>query len=139
MFTVPRNYDPSLHPFEAAREYTRALNSVKLSKVFAKPFIGNLDGHKDSVACVCKHPKRLSILLSGAYDGEVKVWSLSQRICERSILAHDSIVRGIAFGENAEHFITVGDDKTIKTWKTQKPNEDEEDVPIKTIISKVSI
>jgi hypothetical protein len=34
------------HPFEAEREYTRALNSVKLEKVFAKPFLGALDGHR---------------------------------------------------------------------------------------------
>ncbi len=36
------------HPFEAEREYTRALNSVKLEKVFAKPFLGALDGHRQT-------------------------------------------------------------------------------------------
>ncbi|XP_015606166.1 DDB1- and CUL4-associated factor 13 [Cephus cinctus] len=136
---VPRNYDPLLHPFEAPREYTRALNAVKLERVFAKPFIGNLDGHRDSVSCICKHPARLSVLLSGAYDGELKIWDLPQRICERSFLAHDGIVRGIAFTANAEHFITVGDDKTIKTWKTEKPSFGEEEEPIKTIVSKTII
>lgn len=49
----------------------KALNAVKLERVFAKPFVGNLDGHKDGVSCITKHPKRLSVLLSGAYDGEV--------------------------------------------------------------------
>lgn len=68
---VPRNYDPSLHPFEVPREYVKAMNAVKLERVFAKPFIGNLDGHKDGVSCLAKHPKSLSLLLSGAYDGEV--------------------------------------------------------------------
>ena len=28
-----RNRDPKLHPFEKGREYTRALNAVKLDKV----------------------------------------------------------------------------------------------------------
>ena len=70
-FAVPRNYDPSLHPFESLREYTRALNAVKLERVFAKPFIGSLDGHQDGVSCLGKHPSRLSLLVSGAYDGEV--------------------------------------------------------------------
>lgn len=131
---MPRNYDPALHPFEAAREYTRALNAVKLERVFAKPFIGNLEGHKDAVYCVSKHPGSLSTLLSGAYDGEVRVWDLPQRKCERSFLAHDGIVRGIAFTPDAENFITIGDDKTIKTWKFG--NEDE---PTNTVISKTVV
>jgi len=42
---VPRNLDPDLHPFEAAREYTQALNAAKLERVFAKPFLGSLDEH----------------------------------------------------------------------------------------------
>jgi len=71
VFAVPRNYDPSLHPFEGLREYTRALNAVKLERVFAKPFVGNLDGHQDGVSCLGKHPQHLSLLVSGSYDGEV--------------------------------------------------------------------
>lgn len=37
---IPRNIDPSLHPFEGPREYVRALNATKLERVFAKPFVG---------------------------------------------------------------------------------------------------
>lgn len=132
-----------MHPFEAAREYTRALNAVKLDRVFAKPFIGCLEGHKDGVSSVCKHPERLSIFLSGAFDGEIKIWNLPQRTCEKTILAHDGIIRGITFAEETEHFISVGDDKTIKTWKINEStnyddnNEDDKDEPINTIISRV--
>ena len=68
---VPRNYDASLHPLQAPREYVRALNSVKLERVFAKPFLGSLDGHKDGISCLGKHPRHLSVMLSGACDGEV--------------------------------------------------------------------
>lgn len=139
IYKVPRNYNPALHPFEAAREYTRALNAVKLERVFAKPFIGSLEGHKDGVSCLSKHPLQLSLVLSGAFDGEVKLWNLTQRTCDRSILAHDGIVRGITFDVNAEHFVTVGDDKTIKIWKTEKPAFGEEEEPINTIISKTII
>ncbi|XP_076239355.1 DDB1- and CUL4-associated factor 13 [Calliopsis andreniformis] len=133
---VPRNYDPALHPFEAAREYTRALNAVKLERVFAKPFIGCLEGHRDGVSTVCKHPGELSTLLSGAFDGELRIWNLTQRICNRSFLAHDGAIRGIVFDVNAEHFITIGDDKTIKIWKAEKAMFDEEEEPTNTIISK---
>ena len=34
------NRDPALHPFEKAREYTKAIVATKLEKIFAKPFIG---------------------------------------------------------------------------------------------------
>jgi len=71
LVSVPRNYDPSLHPFEASREYVRALNATKLERVFAKPFLGSLDGHKDGINCLTKHPSKLSLLASGAFDGEV--------------------------------------------------------------------
>jgi WD repeat and SOF domain-containing protein 1 len=73
LLSVPRNYDPALHPFEAPREYSQAMNAVKLEKVFAKPFIGDLEGHKDVVNCMCKHPSMLSHILSGAGDGEVRI------------------------------------------------------------------
>ncbi|KAG8037824.1 hypothetical protein G9C98_006035 [Cotesia typhae] len=132
----PRNYDPSLHPYEAAREYTRALNATKLERVFAKPFVGNLDGHKDGVSSVCNHPKYLSVYLSGACDGEVKIWNLPTRTCERTISAHDGEVKGITFASDKEHFITVGNDKSIKTWKYSKSEEEEADEPTNTIFSR---
>lgn len=71
--SVPRNYDPSLHPFELCREYTRALNATKIERVLAKPFLAALDGHRDGVNCLAKHTTSLSTLLSGSCDGEVTV------------------------------------------------------------------
>ncbi|XP_026461812.1 DDB1- and CUL4-associated factor 13-like [Ctenocephalides felis] len=133
---VPRNYDPALHPFEAPREYVRALNAVKLERVFAKPFVGNLSGHRDGVSCFAKHPASLSNLTSGAYDGEVRVWDLPQRKCIRSFVAHEGIVRGLAYKPDGQHFITVGDDKTIKTWNTSPPEFGEEEEPVNTILSR---
>lgn len=138
IYKVPRNYDPALHPFEAAREYTRALNAVKLERVFAKPFVGCLEGHRDGVSCFCKHPSQLSTLLSGAFDGEIRVWNLIYKTCTRNILAHDGIIRGIAFSLSGKNFISVGDDKTIKTWKSEKSSFNEEE-PINTVISKTII
>ncbi|KAK4881560.1 hypothetical protein RN001_004879 [Aquatica leii] len=136
---APRNYDPNLHPFEAAREYVRALNAVKLERVFAKPFVGNLDGHRDGVSCLGKHPTKLSILLSGAYDGEVRVWDIPQQICLRHFVAHDGIVRGISYNPNSTNFFTIGDDKTIKTWYADIPNNASEEEPLNTILSKTVI
>ncbi|XP_044756411.1 DDB1- and CUL4-associated factor 13 [Coccinella septempunctata] len=133
---VPRNYDPELHPFEAAREYTRALNAVKLERIFAKPFICSLDGHSDSISCLAKHPTHLSKLLSGAYDGELRLWDIPRKVCLRNFVAHEGVVRGITFTPNGEHFISLSDDKTIKTWSSSVPAEGEEEQPVNTVLSK---
>ncbi|KAJ8866942.1 hypothetical protein PR048_032804 [Dryococelus australis] len=123
IFKVPRNYDPSLHPFEASREYVRALNATKLERVFAKPFVSNLDGHRDGVSCLGKHPFRLSWLVSGSYDGEVRLWDLPQRENLWSFQAHSGYVRGLSFIPDGTQFVTVGDDKTIKFWYTEGGEE----------------
>ncbi|CAG9785607.1 unnamed protein product [Diatraea saccharalis] len=131
---LPRNYDPSLHPFEAPREYVRALNAVKLERVFAKPFIGNLDGHKDGVSSLAKHPSRLAVLASGAFDGEIRIWDLTSRKCTRNFVAHEGWVRSLCFTPDGETFTSVGDDKTIKSWKTETKSFDDEE-PINTLLS----
>ncbi|KAK9882994.1 hypothetical protein WA026_001209 [Henosepilachna vigintioctopunctata] len=133
---VPRNYDPDLHPFAAAREYIRALNAVKLERVFAKPFVCNLDGHTDSISCISKHPKGLSSLVSGAFDGEIRVWDIPQQVCVRNFTAHDGIVRGISYIPNGNSFTSIGDDKIIKTWNSLRPQFGEEEKPLNSILSK---
>lgn len=137
--TVKRNYDPALHPFESAREYVRALNATKLDRVFAKPFIGNLDGHKDGVSTFAKHPQSLSMLCSGSYDGEIRLWDLPTRKCMRNFLAHDGYVRGICYASSGEHFLSVGDDKTIKCWRANAPEIGEDEEPINTLLSRTVI
>ena len=76
----PRNLDPDMHPFERAREYTRALNATKLDRMFAAPFIGQLgQGHVDGVYSLAKSQNMLSTMASGSGDGVVKVWDLGSQ------------------------------------------------------------
>ncbi|KAK2095383.1 DDB1- and CUL4-associated factor 13 [Saguinus oedipus] len=127
---VPRNYDPALHPFEVPREYVRALNTTNLERVFAKPFFASLDGHRDGVNCLAKHPKNLATDLSGACDGEVRIWNLAQRKCIRTIQAR------ICTRFCGTSFFTVGDDKTVKQWKMDGSGYGEEEEPLHTILRK---
>jgi len=64
-----------------SREYKRALNSAKLERMMAKPFLSALSGHGDGVQCLRAHPKRLALLASAAYDGEVLLWNLVNKKC----------------------------------------------------------
>lgn len=149
-----------MHPFQQCREYTRALNATKLERVFAKPFLGSLDGHRDGVYRMVKHPQRLSIVLSGSYDGEVclwgrltqqvdvslltpkvfqiRLWDLPSKKCLTNIQAHEGYVRGLCIEpNNCEWFLSVGDDKCIKQWSLSALSAIDE--PMQTIPTKVKL
>ncbi|CAG0917560.1 unnamed protein product [Notodromas monacha] len=143
---IERNFDPSLHPLEAGREYVRALNATKLERVFAKPFIGCFDGHQDSVTAILPSPNRLSLLYTAAADGEIRAWRATTRQCVR-IRRHgqqgDSCVRGICFSRDAESLLSVGADGVINRWDVKKDdfivddeNEEEDETPVETIMTK---
>jgi len=114
---VATNLDPKLHPLEAPREYQRALNATKLERVFAKPFAGALAGHTDGVSCLAKHPTKLTRLLSGSCDGELKVWDLSSKTCLHTAKLHQGFVQGVCMTPDGKNFVTVGQDKHIRIGK----------------------
>ncbi|KAI9891989.1 MAG: rRNA-processing protein sof1 [Vezdaea aestivalis] len=96
----PRNLAPTSHPFERAREYTRALNAVKLTRLFSAPFIGALEpGHTDGVYSLAANPTDLSRAVSGAGDGTVKIWDLASRSETWSTQAHGrtNVVKGVSW------------------------------------------
>ncbi|RKO86767.1 Sof1-like domain-containing protein, partial [Blyttiomyces helicus] len=127
---VQRNLNPALHPFERAREYTRALNATKLERMFAKPFVAALAGHIDGVYCMAKSPTQLSTMYSGSADGEVRIWSLSGQKTLWTARAHKGFVRGICSVPFSENFFTVGEDKIVKMW-----NQDEKE-PLNSYFSR---
>lgn len=114
-----RNLDPNLHPFEQAREYTRALNAVKLDRLFAKPLIGALDGHRDAVYCISPSPLNLSTFCSGAGDGELRAWNLQSNKCIWSAKAHRGLIRGLCTDPFGKLWISCGTDGQIKLWEQQ--------------------
>eukprot|EP00039_Didymoeca_costata_P011680 m.165148 g.165148 ORF g.165148 m.165148 type:complete len:452 (+) comp15252_c0_seq15:187-1542(+) len=111
---VATNLDPKLHPLEAPREFQRALNAVKLERVFAKPFVAGLDGHQDGVFSIATNPKRLSWILSGACDGELRLWDLTTKKCLHTSVLHSGFVNGVCCTPDGSTAITVGRDKCIR-------------------------
>jgi len=126
---INRNYSSVEHPFETEREYKRALNAVKLERVFAKPLLGSLDGHKDGITVLAKHPAKLSEVVSAAADGEIRIWDLATRTCSRSWQGHEGVVRGLAYTNTEHRVLSCADDKTIKTW-------DQTSEPLHTVVCK---
>jgi WD repeat and SOF domain-containing protein 1 len=83
-----RNPKEELHPFQQAKEYQRALNSAKLEKVFAKPFIAALDDHSDGITVMAKQKTSLVNVISGSADGELVYWNLAEQSKKFIINAH---------------------------------------------------
>lgn len=112
---LPRNLDPALHPFERAREYTRAVTATKLERMFARPFVGQLgDGHRDGVYCLARNFRTTNQVASGSGDGVVKYWNMTSRAETLSFRAHYGMVTGLFVSPAG--LLSCGDDKTIKLW-----------------------
>ncbi|KAI9696074.1 MAG: rRNA-processing protein sof1 [Candelina mexicana] len=112
----PRNLDPALHPFERAREYTRALNATKLERMFATPFLCQMGrGHVDGVYTMAKDPEALERFASGSGDGVIKVWNLTSREETWHARAHEGIVKGMCWTRD-QKLLSCASDRTIKLF-----------------------
>jgi WD repeat and SOF domain-containing protein 1 len=111
-----RNYDPALHPFAKAQEYTRALTATKMERIFAKPFVDTLGrGHVDGVYRICNDPTSLENFASASGDGVVKVWDLPSRDEVWQAQAHENIVKGLCWSHDKK-LLSCAADKTVKMW-----------------------
>lgn len=113
---VFRNTNPTLHPFQKAREYVRALNAVKLERVFAKPFLFSLGEHTDGIKCMAKNTKNLSEMVSGSFDGQIIYWNVNEKKSAFNINSSHNFVKGVCFSNTGEDFISCGDDNVINLW-----------------------
>ncbi|KAF9733414.1 hypothetical protein PMIN06_007535 [Paraphaeosphaeria minitans] len=113
---LTRNLDPTQHPFERAREYTRALTAVKMERMFAQPFLGDFEpGHVDGVYSMAKDPESLEHLASGSGDGIVKVWDQSSREEKWQAQAHENMVKGMCWTRDRK-LLTCGSDQKIQLF-----------------------
>ena len=92
------------------------MNAAKLERIFAKPFLYALEGHHDGVSVLAKNPAKLAEIVSGSYDGEVRMWNLTAKNTLYSILAHDGVVNGLSYLPDSNKFVSCGDDKIVKLW-----------------------
>lgn len=113
---VYRNTNPHLHPFQKAREYVRAVNAVKLEKVFAKPFLFSLNDHTDGIKCMSKNTKNLSEIVSGGFDGQIVFWNVTNKQATFNINSSHNFVKGLCFSNTGEEFLSCGDDNVINLW-----------------------
>ncbi|KAH9492019.1 DDB1- and CUL4-associated factor 13 [Bulinus truncatus] len=132
---APQNPESYLHPFAIEREYQRALNATKLERVFAKPFLCGLEGHRDNIEALAKFPSRLSHVLSAASDGEIRLWDLATKRCISNVLAHDGLVRSLCAHRSGNFFLSCGQDANIKFWACSEEGHITQE-PVRTILNK---
>ncbi|CAI4224124.1 unnamed protein product [Auanema sp. JU1783] len=129
-----RNWNAPEDPFQAQTEYTRAMNATKLERVFAKPFVASFDGHMEGVNVLAKHPDRPSTIISGARDGQVKIWNLANKQCLSTIQAHVGNMTGLSVDlSSGTGFITVGLDQQVKFWNLGHPVEENVSIPLHSV------
>uniref|UniRef100_A0A2P2LPI6 Uncharacterized protein n=1 Tax=Rhizophora mucronata TaxID=61149 RepID=A0A2P2LPI6_RHIMU len=119
---VFRNFDPNLRTQEKAIEYVRAVNAAKLEKIFARPFIGAMDGHIDAVSCMAKNPNYLKGIFSGSMDGDIRLWDIASRKTVCQFPGHQGAVRGLTASTDGHTLVSCGTDCTVRLW----------DVPVDT-------
>ena len=119
-----RNLNPTYHPHRRAREYTRAVQSAKLDRMFAKPFVGSLgNGHRDAVSCAATSRTSLTPFVSGGVDGEVRVWDLQVRREVREIpTAHVGQVSGVVMMKELGDVLSCGYDGKVRQWRMMETN-----------------
>ncbi|KAF2011842.1 WD40 repeat-like protein [Aaosphaeria arxii CBS 175.79] len=114
---VHRNLNPEMHPFERAREYTRALNATKVERMFAKPFLADFEpGHVDGVYSFAKDPESLEHFASGSGDGVVKLWDMTTREELWQAQAHENMVKGLSWTRD-KRLLTCGSDRKVHLFE----------------------
>ncbi|PON97823.1 Guanine nucleotide-binding protein, beta subunit [Trema orientale] len=113
---VFRNFDPNIRTQEKAVEYVRALNAAKLEKIFARPFVGAMDGHIDAVSCMAKNPNHLKGIFSGSMDGDIRLWDIASRRTVCKFPGHQGAVKGLAASTDGRLLVSCGTDCTVRLW-----------------------
>lgn len=84
--------------------------------MFAKPFLASLV-HDDGVTAMARNPRRLNCLLSGAADGDIRLWDIPARRCLRRLKGHTGAVKGLSVTPDGEGCVSAATDCTVKLWK----------------------
>ena len=111
-----RNYDSKFSPMAKQVEFTRAVRSAKLDRMFAKPFVAAMSGHRDTIQSIAADLTNLSTLVSGAMDGGLVVWDTFTRKPKITIDAHRHAIDGVTMSPDGVACFSASRDKVVRMW-----------------------
>ncbi len=94
-------------------------SNIVILDLKSKTIINSFIAHNKSCNVVKFHPFD-NLLLSGGWDGHLKLWGQDYEL-EISIPAHNYAIYSIAFSPDKKFFATGSRDKTIKIWNAINP------------------
>eukprot|EP00747_Dinoflagellata_sp_TGD_P142543 gnl/TRDRNA2_/TRDRNA2_176257_c1_seq3.p1 gnl/TRDRNA2_/TRDRNA2_176257_c1~~gnl/TRDRNA2_/TRDRNA2_176257_c1_seq3.p1 ORF type:complete len:384 (-),score=-39.64 gnl/TRDRNA2_/TRDRNA2_176257_c1_seq3:382-1533(-) len=113
---MTKNFEKPFDSLEKAHELKRVINSVKLEKLFAKPFLAALE-HSECITAMSVNKEFSNTLLTGSADGVVRLWDIPRRRILSRFLGHTKSVRGVSVSYNGTSCVSCSDDCTIRLWK----------------------
>lgn len=126
-----RNYDPKFNPMAKQTEFTRAIRAAKLDRMFAKPFVSALPGHRDTIQSIATDYNNLSCLVSGAVDGGLIFWDMMTKKAKATIDdAHRHSIDGVVISPDGVACLSASRDKTIKMWDLDISTDGEKPEPL---------
>jgi len=85
-----------------------------------KKLIHRFTGHTKGVQAIRWFPDTGHLLLSGSYDGKVKIWDAhGSRSVKRTYVGHEAGVRDVSFSHDGRHFLTAAFDRYMRYWDTE--------------------
>lgn len=75
-----------------------------------------MDGHSDGLFCMARSPRTVTQLLSGAADGEIRLWDLPSQKTLRRLLGHARAVRGLSVAADGRYAVSASDDASVRIW-----------------------
>ncbi|MEZ5943227.1 MAG: protein kinase [Planctomycetaceae bacterium] len=82
---------------------------------FAGQELGKLQGHESPITALVFGPDNQR-LVSGSWDGTIKVWDVTSGKAIRSLKGHDGWVTCLAVSLNGRLIVSGSTDKTLKVW-----------------------
>lgn len=125
--------DQTIHQMEKPREVVRAINAAKYNKMFARPFVGHLNGHRDTphhLSVFGDNNSAGSYVCSASVDGEIRLWDINEmKLLSLAPAAHNGFVNALDVdNRNTERRLlySVGQDAHVKVWNLSEWMEDSE-------------
>ncbi|XP_022764074.1 DDB1- and CUL4-associated factor 13-like isoform X1 [Durio zibethinus] len=78
---------PAFEPKRKPLSMSALLTSPNWTRYLQDPFIGAMDGHRDSIKCMAKNRNYLKAIFSGSDDGDIRFWDLASKYFYTSLIA----------------------------------------------------